>query len=916
MRRCLALLLALALAAGVAAAVPAAPKLDYLDKLPPLIDREVFFGDPEIAGGQISPDGKYISFLKTNKGELNIWVKGIDEPFDAARPMTADTTRPVFRYFWTKDGKYVLYIQDKGGNENFHAYAIDPTEKPPEGGDVPEARDLTPIEGVTVTFYAFPEKTPDIIYIGLNDRDERYHDVYRLKISSGERELIWENTQGMSNFEFDRAGNLRMATKETADGGTEFFRVDGKDLVSIYTVTNEENAGIIRFQEDGKRAYMVTNKGAENDLSRLVLFDPQTGATEYVESDPEKEVDFGEPHFSHVTNELIATTYEGDRTRIYWRDKNWEKAYKKLEKDLKKEIGDGDLVFTSSTKDDRLHIVVVTSDINPGVAYLYNMETGDTKFLYTPYPNLPNEHLATMQPVKYKSRDGLTIHGYLTVPKGIKAKKLPVIINPHGGPWARDSWGYNPEAQFFANRGYAVLQPNFRASTGYGKAFFNAGKKKWGDEMQNDLTDGVKWLIDKGIADPAKVAIYGGSYGGYATLAGLAFTPDLYVCGVDYVGVCNLLTLLSSIPPYWETLREFFNQQVGDPNKPEDVERLKRQSPLFSADKIKAPLLVAQGGNDVRCKVPESKQIVIALRDLGRDVEYLIADDEGHGFAGADNRSAFRVAQEKFFAKHLGGRYQESIKPSVEKRLGEMVVPIATVKLEEPAGDIEAAKIAALPAVNTSNLKPAKMKYAAKAAVQGQEIDLDMAVACSGAKRDGRDVWRIISDQSSPMGSAADTFDVDPKTLIPVYRGVKQGGVTVKMSYSETAITGAIHTPGGDMPLDTKLEAPVYGSDAALDLVVASLPLAPGYKTTLRTFDILSQSTQIMTLEVAGIESVTVPAGTFEAFKVELKNMDGAPGGGTVYINKSADHHMVRSVMQLPPMMGGGTVTSELKTVE
>ena len=912
MRKFLLLLLALGLAVGSVAAA----ELSYLDKLPPLIDREIFFGDPEIAGGQISPDGKYISFLKTYTGHLNIWVKGIDEPFDAARPMSADTARPVFRYFWTKDGKYILYIQDKGGNENFHAYAIDPAEKLQEGRDVPEARDLTPIEGVTVTFYAFPEKTPDILYIGLNDRDERYHDVYRLKISTGERELVWENTQGMSGFEFDRDGNLRLATKETEDGGTEFFRVDGKELVSIYTTTNEENAAIVRFREDGKRAYMATNKGEENDLSRLVLFDPETGATEYVESDPEREVDFGEAMFSNVTKELVGTTYEGDRLRIYWKDKKWEEAYKKLKKELKKEIGDGDLILGSSTKDDRLHIVIVTSDINPGVAYLYNMETGETKFLYKPRPNLPSEHLAKMEPVKYTSRDGLIIHGYLTTPKGIKAKNLPVIINPHGGPWGRDSWGYNPEAQFLANRGYAVLQVNFRASTGYGKAFLNAGKKKWGDEMQNDLTDGVKYLIDKGIADPAKVAIYGGSYGGYATLAGLAFTPDLYACGVDYVGVCNLLTLLNSIPPYWETARKFFNEHVGDPNNPEDAERLKRQSPLFSADKIKAPLLVVQGGNDPRCKLPESKQIVIAMRDLGRDVEYLIADDEGHGFAGADNRSAFRVAQEKFFAKHLGGRYQETVKESVQKRLDEIVVPIATVTLEEPAGDMEAAKTAPLPAVDTSNLKPSKMKYAAKAAVRGQEFDLDVAVACSGAKRGGQDVWRIISEQSSPMGAAADTFDVDLKTLIPVYRGVKQGGTTVRVNYSETAINGAISMPGREMPLESKLDAPVYGTDNALDVVLGSLPLAPGYKTTLRTFDILSQSVKVMTVEVAGIEKVTVPAGTFDAFKVELKNMDGEAGGGTVYINKGVEHYKVRSVMELPPMVGGGTVTSELQAVE
>jgi dipeptidyl aminopeptidase/acylaminoacyl peptidase len=897
---------------GASAAVQ---QLEYLDKLPPIIDREVFFGDPEIASGKVSPEGQYISFLKTYKGHLNIWVKGIDEPFEAARPMSADTARPVFRYTWTRDGKYLLYIQDKGGDENFHAYAIDPTEKLEEGQDVPEARDLTPIDGIRVMFYAFPEKTPDIIYIGLNDRDERYHDVYRLKISAGERELVWENTQEMSGFEFDVDGNLRMARRETDDGGTEFFRIEGKELISVYTVTNEEQAYLIRFQKDGKRAYMVTNKGDENDLSQLVLFDPETGKTEYVESDPEKEVDFGSAMFSRVTKELVGTTYEGARTRIYWKDKKWENAYKKLKKELKKEIGDGDLFMGSSTSDDRLHIVVVTSDTNPGLAYLYNMDEGKTEFLYNPRPKLPTEHLAKMKPVKFKSRDGLTIHGYLTVPKGVKAKNIPVIINPHGGPWYRDSWGYNPEAQFLANRGYGVFQINFRASTGYGKAFFNAGKRKWGEEMQNDLTDGVKYLIDEGIADPDMVAIYGGSYGGYATLAGLAFTPDLYACGVDYVGVCNLLTLLGSIPPYWETARKFFNEQVGDPENPEDMERLKRQSPLFSADKIKKPLLVAQGANDVRCKMPESQQIVVAMRDLGHDVEYLVAADEGHGFAGSDNRTAFRVAMEKFFARHLGGRYQESVKESVQAALDDMWVPVESVVLTRPEGDIEAAKTAPLPLVDTSGLKPAKFEYASKAAVQGQEIDMEIAVRCAEAKRGDQDVWRIISEQSSPMGAAVDTFDVDLNTLLPVYRGIKQGGTTVSVNYSGDEINGTITMQGGEMPLNSRLEAPVYGTDTALDMVMAALPLAPGYRTTLRTFDILSQSIKIMVLEVTGIEEVTVPAGTFEAFKIELKNMDGEPGGGTVYISTNSDHHKVRSVMQLPAMMGGGTITSELQAV-
>jgi dipeptidyl aminopeptidase/acylaminoacyl peptidase len=912
MRNALLLLLAVMMLAGVAKA----EELEYLGKLPPIIDREIFFGDPEIARVKISPDGKHISFLKTFKGQLNIWVKGVDEPFDAARPMTADETRPVIRYGWTQDGKYIFYIQDKGGDENFHAYVIDPTDPPADGLDVPGARDITPIDGITATFYSFPEKTPDIIYIGLNDRDERYHDLYRVRISTGERELMWENTQELAGYEFDMDGNLRMATRQTDIGGTEFFRIDGEELVSVYTTTNEEAAGIISFTKEGDRAWMSTNKGDDIDLTQLVYFDPMTGETELIEQDPKKEVDFGGLIFSNVTKEIVGTTYEGARLRTYWKDKKWEKAYKKLKKELKKEIGDGDLNLGSSTNDDRYHIVAVTSDTNPGVVYLYDMEEGKVEFLCTPRPDLPSEYLATMKPIEYKSRDGLTIHGYLTVPKGVKAKNLALVVNPHGGPWARDSWGYNPEAQFLANRGYAVFQMNFRSSTGYGKAFFNAGKRKWGDEMQNDITDGVNYLIKKGIADPDKIAIYGGSYGGYATLAGLAFTPDIYCCGVDYVGVSNLLTLLKSIPPYWETARKFFDDHVGNPENPEDIERLTRQSPLFSADKITAPLLVVQGANDPRCKVPEAEQIVVAMRDLDRDVEYLLAGDEGHGFMGVENRTAFRVAQEKFFAKHMGGRYQESVEPDVAEHLAEMTVDVETVTITKPEGDMDAAKTAPLPEVDPSVIQPLKLVFVAQTEMNGSMVDIDSNIEITLVKHGDTDAFCVATAQSSPMGSAADTFMIDCKTLQPLYRGIKQGGTTINIDYSGTSISGMIRMGPQEMPLSTELEGPVFGSDAGLNVALSALPLKPGYKTTLRTFDLMTQSPIIHILEVTGIENVTVPAGTFEAFKLELRNMDASPGGGTIYINAGEKRHVVRSVLQLPAMMGGGTLTTELKSVE
>jgi dipeptidyl aminopeptidase/acylaminoacyl peptidase len=336
------------------------------------------------------------------------------------------------------------------------------------------------------------------------------------------------------------------------------------------------------------------------------------------------------------------------------------------------------------TKDESLWIVCVRSDIDPETAYLYNRKTHQIDFLYKALPNLPSEYLAPMLPIVYTTRDGLTIHAYLTIPKGEKPQGLPLVVLPHGGPWARDTWEFDRYAQFLSNRGYAVFQMNFRGSTGYGKKFLNSGNKQWGDAMQDDITDGVLHLVQKGIADPKKIAIFGGSYGGYATLAGLAFTPDLYTAGISYVGPSNLITLLNSFPAYWATGKSYMNERVGDLQKPEDVVRLERQSPLFSARNITSPLLVVQGANDPRVKKAESDQIVIALRSLGRDVEYIVAPDEGHGFAGVENRVAFAVAMEKFLAKHLGGRCQNEIPVAILKKLREITVDVQTVVLDVP----------------------------------------------------------------------------------------------------------------------------------------------------------------------------------------------------------------------------------------
>ena len=644
---------------------------------PALIDREIFFGNPEIASAQISPDGKYIAFIKPYLDTRNIWVKQTAEPFANARLITNRTDRPIPGFFWSRDGKYILFTQDKGGDENYNVYAVDPAEKPAAGAEVPTARNITDAKGVRAMINAVPDSDPDAIYVGINERDKAWHDLYKVKISTGERTLINENKDRYQGMIFDNADKMRLAVRSAQNGDTEILRIeaDGK-ATKIYSCNGFETCSPIRFHKDNKSVYLQTNQG-DPDLIELVLLDVATGKVTKVESDPLKKVDFGGASFSDLTDEIIATSYEDDRERMYWKDKKFEEEYKRLQKQLpNKEIG-----FGSSTKDENLWLISAYSDTEPGETYLYDRKTKKLTLQYKIREKLDRSSLSPMTSVTYKSSDGMDIQGYLTIPKGSTGKNLPTVLYIHGGPWGRDSWGYHSYAQFLANRGYAVLQPNFRASTGYGKKFLNAGNNEWGQKMQDDITWGKKYLVAQGISDPKRVGIMGGSYGGYAALAGVAFTPDEYAASVAIVAPSNLQTLLGSIPPYWEAIRTVFYKRMGDPNTPEGLAQMKRQSPVYSADKIKTPLLVVQGANDPRVNKAESDQIVIALRDRNYPVEYLVAPDEGHGFARPVNNMAMIATAEKFLAKHLNGRFQESMTPDVSKRLAEITVDPKTVTL-------------------------------------------------------------------------------------------------------------------------------------------------------------------------------------------------------------------------------------------
>jgi dipeptidyl aminopeptidase/acylaminoacyl peptidase len=865
--------------------------------LPPLIDRELFFGDPEISGAQISPDGKFISFIKPFKGTRNIWVKRTEEPFDSAKPITADKTRPISVYFWSRDAKYILFSQDKAGDENYNVYSVNPADAPAAGEDVPAARNLTDAKGIRAFIYAVPRSAPDVIYIGMNDRDKAWHDLYKIKISTGERTLVRQNTERITGWIFDLKDQLRLATRSAENGDTEVMRVDEKGFTKVYSCNVFESCGPVRFHKDGQRVYFLTNKGASIDLSQLVLLNPTTGKEEFVESDPQKRVDLGAPIFSEVSDELIATTYEDERERIYWKDKNFEADYKLVQTKLPgKEIG-----FGSATKDERLYLLVAHSDTEPGERYLFDRQTKKLTLQYRTREKLPRASLAPMKPVRYKSSDGLEIPAYLTLPKGVEAKNLPAMIVPHGGPWGRDSWGYDAFAQFLANRGYAVLQPNFRASTGYGKKFLDAGNKEWGQKMQDDVTWGAKYLAAEGIADAKRIGIMGGSYGGYATLAGVAFTPDVYAAGVSLVGPSNLITLLESIPPYWEQARKLFYERMGDPNTPEGKAQLLRQSPLTAADKIKTPLLVIQGANDPRVNKRESDQIVIALRDRGFPVEYIVAPDEGHGFARPVNNMATFATAEKFLAKHLGGRYQESMPPEVAQRLKEITVDVKTVTLPKQI-EISSNEVPK-PAMD---LKAGTSSYKAQIEAGGQTIPLTMKTEI----KEENGSWMVYGTAVLPQGEMSDTSTIEKGSLLLKRRSIKQGPMVVELAVHGNKASGSVTMNGQARPIDVDLGGVLIADGAGRFEVIAALPLTVGYSTAFRNFDIQKQKPELKQLKVTGTESITVPAGTFDVFKVEITSAENDADKQTVWIAK--DSRQVVKVSAVLPNLGGAVLTSEL----
>jgi dipeptidyl aminopeptidase/acylaminoacyl peptidase len=633
--RVVSITVSIAMLAGLAALVASCGG----SQQPEIIPKDVLFGNPEKMMARLSPDGTKLAYIAPSNDVLNVWVKTVGESDD--RAITSDDNRGIFRYFWAQDSEHILYMQDEGGNENWLLYSVGL-----ESGDV---KTLTPYEGVQVRLVDYSKHHPNTVLFAMNEQDPRLHDVYRLELDTGDIELMARNPGNILGWISDFDLEVRGALAMTPEGYTELLVREDDDGTweSVLTWGDEDNmvSTPLGFTKDGESMYMIDSRNANS--GRLVRLDLETKELEIIAED--EMYDVSDVMLNPDTYEIEAVSFTKEREEWTVLDDAVREDFEAIGR-----IDDGEFSITSYNNGYDTWTVAFMKDDGPVSFYLYDRASKQAEFLFVHRPELDDYTLAPMEPISFEARDGLTIHGYITYPPGLGRRNLPMVLNVHGGPWARDNWGYNPEAQWLANRGYVCLQVNFRGSTGYGKEFLNAGDKEWGRNMQYDLVDAVNWAIDQGIADPERVCIYGASYGGYAALAGATFTPDLFCCAVPMMGPSNLVTFLETIPPYWSTMIEMMYKRVGDPRTEEEL--LLERSPLFKVDAVKIPMLIAQGANDPRVVQAESDQFVEAMRENGLDVEYIVFEDEGHGFAKPENRLRFYGDAEVFLARHLGGR--------------------------------------------------------------------------------------------------------------------------------------------------------------------------------------------------------------------------------------------------------------------
>jgi dipeptidyl aminopeptidase/acylaminoacyl peptidase len=611
-----------------------------------LIPRDVLFGNPERTSPRISPDGTQLAWIAPREGVLNAWVapigdEGVD--WDAATVVTDDTDRGIRVIAWARDSQHLLYLQDTGGDENWRLYDVDMSTM--------ARRDLTPYDGIQARIIGAHKSHPHHVLVGMNQRDEQLHDVYRLDLRTGELTLEIENP-GFAGWLADEDLVVRAAFLPTEDGGFEVMVRDSPsdDWRKLLTIDGDDapSSDVVSFSGDGRSLLVISAVGS--DTGRLSRIDLATGEAEVILEDPEADVSGAILHPDTRDPQIVSVLK--DRTEYHVLDESVAADFEAI-----RALHPGDPMFLGRDDADTTWLVAFTTDNGPIPYFSYDRASRSGRFLFVHKPALGEYELAAMEPFSFTARDGLVIHGYATFPPGVPRRDLPAVLNVHGGPQTRDMWGYDPEAQWLSNRGYLCIQVNYRGSTGYGKKFVAAGDREWGAKMHDDLIDAVSYVVERGWAAKDKIAIYGGSYGGYAALVGAAFTPDVFICAVDIVGPSNLKTLLDSIPPYWKPIAAGLYKRVGHPDR--DEEFLWSRSPLSRARDIKIPLLIAQGANDPRVKQAEAEQIVAALVDAGIDHEYMLFPDEGHGFAKPANRMKFYAAAEKFLARYLHGRYED-----------------------------------------------------------------------------------------------------------------------------------------------------------------------------------------------------------------------------------------------------------------
>ena len=636
----------------------------------PLIPREILFGNPERVGVQVSPDGTRLSWIAPEEGVLNVWVAPAAD-LAKARAITRDRDRGIREYFWMPSGTHIVYLQDRGGDENWRAYSVNLAS----GAEI----DLTPFEGVAAQIAHVSRDFPDTLAIGLNDRDARFHDVHLVDARSGERTLLFQNDR-FADVTLDNAMRVRMAMEMNPDGSTSYFVLDGDRIAPFQSIPFEDamTTSYLGLDRRGERVFAVDSRG--RNLSALTVTDLASGRSETIFEGTRSDIAGALVNPIDSTVEAVASNYLKPE---------WTVLSPTVQRDLDylRTLDGGEIGVGSRSLDDTRWIVSFRRDDGPTVHYLYDRTAGTATRLFTSDSRLEGLPLVPMHGVEITTRDGLVMPSFVSLPPssdpnrtGRPSEPLPMVLMVHGGPWARDAWGYNPYHQWLANRGYAVLSPNFRGSTGFGKAFVNAGDGQWADKMHDDLIDAVEWAVANGIADRDRVAIMGGSYGGYAALAGVTFTPEVFAASVSIVGPSNLITLLESIPPYWAPMIEIFTKRVGDHRTPEGRRRLRDMSPLTHVDEIVRPLLIGQGANDPRVKQQESDQIVRAMQAKGLPVTYVLFPDEGHGFAKPQNNIAFQAVTEAFLAEHIGGRIEPMV-GEIEKSTA-LVVSLGGLDLE------------------------------------------------------------------------------------------------------------------------------------------------------------------------------------------------------------------------------------------